>query len=129
AADGEASPRLVSAEWVLTMDGAPIRDGAVALDATGTVTDVGGRRDLLARNPAAAEERASGVLMPGLVNAHTHLELSALAGRVPGGDGVVAWTRRLLEALAVVGTDERREATERAAVAALAAAAAAAAHV
>jgi len=33
------------------------------------------------------------------VNAHAHLELSALAGRVPGGGGVVPWTRRLTACL------------------------------
>ena len=35
-----------------------------------------------------------GVLMPGTINAHTHLELSHV--RVPGGDGLVPWVRRLL---------------------------------
>lgn len=32
-----------------------------------------------------------GLLVPGLVNAHVHLELSHLRGRVPGGQGLPAW--------------------------------------
>jgi cytosine/adenosine deaminase-related metal-dependent hydrolase len=36
------------------------------------------------------------VLLPGFVNAHAHVELSHLAGRVAGGDGLVPWVRRLL---------------------------------
>jgi cytosine/adenosine deaminase-related metal-dependent hydrolase len=43
---------------------------------------------------------AQGVLLPALVNAHAHLELSGLGGQVPGGDGLVKWTRRLAERLA-----------------------------
>ncbi len=56
---------------------------------------VGTRAELRRAYPALAEERADGALCPALVNAHCHLELSALAGRVPGGDGVINWTRRL----------------------------------
>ncbi len=37
-----------------------------------------------------------GVVIPGLVNAHLHLELSGLQGRVAGGGGLVAWVRELL---------------------------------
>lgn len=33
--------------------------------------------------------------IPGLVNAHTHLELAHLAGRVPGGEGLPAWVQQL----------------------------------
>lgn len=36
-----------------------------------------------------------GLVVPGLVNAHLHLELSGAAGRVPGGDGLFAWVDRL----------------------------------
>jgi cytosine/adenosine deaminase-related metal-dependent hydrolase len=40
-----------------------------------------------------------GLLVPGLINAHTHLELSHLRRRVPGGHGFVAWLRGLHRAL------------------------------
>jgi cytosine/adenosine deaminase-related metal-dependent hydrolase len=39
--------------------------------------------------------RTAGVLVPGLINAHTHLELS-WSERVPGGDGFVPWAGRLM---------------------------------
>jgi cytosine/adenosine deaminase-related metal-dependent hydrolase len=43
------------------------------------------------------------VLLPALVNAHLHLELSHLAGAVPGGRGLVPWIRALVAARAAGG--------------------------
>ena len=85
--------RLVSAPAVVSLvpGGAPfIPDGAVALDDDDTIRAVGARADLRRRFAQAPEQRAEGALLPGLVNAHTHLELSGLAGEVPGDAGLVA---------------------------------------
>src|SRR5688500_8352008 len=90
--------RVFAAPWVLT--GAPgsdqgptaIADGAIAL-AGETVVAVGPREQVEAAHGAA--ERLQAVILPALVNAHLHLELSALAGRVPGGEGLAAWIDRL----------------------------------
>src|SRR3954469_14546815 len=95
--------RLLSAPWVIPVSRPPIREGALVVDAVGTVVAVGSRADLLrglSADPRLPETRGQGALVPGLVNAHTHLELSWLAGAVPGGDGVIAWTRRLVPRLA-----------------------------
>ena len=50
----------------------------------------------------------TGLVIPGLVNAHTHLELSALRGAVPGGAGFVPWVERLIGMRVEVGNDEWR---------------------
>jgi cytosine/adenosine deaminase-related metal-dependent hydrolase len=70
-----------------------MRDGAVALDGD-TVVAVGPRAEVEARYGAG--ERLEAVILPALVNAHLHLELSHLAGRVPGGEGLPAWIERFL---------------------------------
>ncbi len=111
--------RIISARWVVPVERPPIADGAVALDDDGTVRMVGTRAALRAEFPRAAEERAHGVLVPGLVNAHCHLELSALADAVPGGEGLVPWTRSLLKSAADLPRDRRRLAAEQAAAAAV----------
>jgi cytosine/adenosine deaminase-related metal-dependent hydrolase len=90
--------QLLSARWVLPIERPPIAEGAVALAGDGEVLALGSRAELRAEFPDAAEERAQGVLMPGLVNAHTHLEISHHAGAVPGGQGLYAWATTLMGA-------------------------------
>ena len=67
--------RIVSARWVVPIDRPPVSDGAIALGDDGTVRMVGPRASVRAEFSSAPEERAEGVLLPGLVNAHCHLEL------------------------------------------------------
>ncbi len=87
--------RVVSAPWVLTGSRpAPVvADGAVALDGD-VLLAVGPRAEVEAR--FGRGERLEAVLLPALVNAHVHLELSHLRGRVPGGEGLPAWIQRLV---------------------------------
>ena len=71
---------LHSAPWVVTNDpgthdGEPVADGAVLVDGR-DVLEVGPRGELASRHPAARERSWPGVLTPGLVNAHAHLQYS-----------------------------------------------------
>jgi cytosine/adenosine deaminase-related metal-dependent hydrolase len=105
--------RLVSAPVVVPMslEGPPwIADGAVALDEDDVLRAVGPRAELRRRYADAAETRGEGALLPGLVNAHTHLELSDLAGEVPGGAGLVAWTSACAHAAEEHTHEQRRDA-------------------
>jgi 5-methylthioadenosine/S-adenosylhomocysteine deaminase len=70
--------RRLAARWVLPMAGPPIEHGAVLIGATGRVESVG--PDAAVPRPAGvpSEAFARGILLPGLVNTHTHLELTGL---------------------------------------------------
>ena len=77
---------LYTADWVLPMSSAPIRDGAVLVEA-GRVAFVGAASAVTV-TPGAIRTVPLGnaALMPGLVNAHSHLELTLLRGFLEGLD-------------------------------------------
>ena len=71
-------PSLLRAAWVAPIGSPPFRDGAVVFEG-GTIEGVGPAAALLGAHPdATVTDYASAVILPGLVNAHTHLELSHL---------------------------------------------------
>ncbi|WP_242392558.1 amidohydrolase family protein [Anaeromyxobacter oryzisoli] len=104
--------RVYGAPWVLTgarADGlaGAVADGAVALDGD-TVVAVGPRAEVEARHGRA--ERLDAVLLPALVNAHLHLELSHMKGWVAGGEGLPAWIQLFVAARARTRAGEPEEA-------------------
>jgi aminodeoxyfutalosine deaminase len=82
------------ASWVVPISGSPIRDGWVMVDG-GRIAAVGPRGAA-----AASTDRDLGdvALMPGLVNAHTHLELSYLRDAIPPSSSFVDWIRGVIAA-------------------------------
>lgn len=81
------------AGWVIQDPETIIRDGFVHVS-RGRITSTNPHR------PTGTEpvvDHGAGVLMPALVNAHTHLELSALKGKIPHCDGFEMWVRHLIE--------------------------------
>lgn len=88
-------PRRLAAPWVLPIEGPPIRDGAVLLDAGGRIAAVGAAAALPAPPGVPAEFLPDAVLLPGLVNVHTHLELTGLDHQVPESD-FPSWIRHII---------------------------------
>jgi cytosine/adenosine deaminase-related metal-dependent hydrolase len=74
------SSRVYSADWVVPVEGKPIERGAVALAEDGSIAAVGAAADL-----GDGERFADAVIVPGFVNAHSHLEYAVYAGF---GDGL-----------------------------------------
>ncbi len=70
------------ARWVLPIVGPPIANGAVVVDGS-TISWVGPSSEAQA---AVHEQLGNAILLPGLVNAHTHLELTGLRGLLEGLD-------------------------------------------
>ncbi len=71
--------RILSADWVVPVEGAPIKDGAVAIE-DGRIAAVGPAAEI-----GEGERFAEAVILPGFVNAHSHLEYATYAGF---GDGL-----------------------------------------
>jgi 5-methylthioadenosine/S-adenosylhomocysteine deaminase len=94
--------RVVSADWVVPVEGEPIGDGAVAIGEDGRIAGVGRSEDL------GAGERFDGcVVVPGFVNSHSHLEYAVYAGF---GDGLpfVPWIGLHIRRKERIGLDEMR---------------------
>jgi len=86
--------KILRARWVLPIDAPPIKDAWVEYE-HGRVVRFGSGPP---PGPAVdlGESGGDTALMPGLVNAHTHLELSWLAGRVPPATSMIEWIQKLL---------------------------------
>jgi cytosine/adenosine deaminase-related metal-dependent hydrolase len=110
------TPTLIHADGLVAGDRASLRDGAVLVSSDGEVLDVGEAATLLPRHAGANVMRVRGVVFPGLVNAHTHVELSAMRGSVPGGKGFVGWLDGFVGRRAEVDPEEERAAIRQAAV-------------
>jgi cytosine/adenosine deaminase-related metal-dependent hydrolase len=82
---------ILRARWVLPIDRAPVPGGWIHV-AGGRIAAMG-----TGRPPAAFDDLGDVALLPGLVNAHTHLELSWMAGRVPPSGSMDEWIRTLLD--------------------------------
>ena len=72
---------IYRAKTVITMDGAPIDDGAVAVEGD-RIVDVGRYDEVRARGSGAVTDLGEVVLLPGLINAHCHLDFTALRGAI-----------------------------------------------
>lgn len=76
------------------MDGAPIRDGAVLIGEEGKLVAIGPEGAVPRPPDAEISEWPAAVILPGLVNTHTHLELTGFAGQAEETD-FPAWIRRI----------------------------------
>ena len=88
---------ILSAARVLRPRGAWLEPGAVHLR-DGRIESVGDPRELRRRQPRAESLELPGfALLPGLVNAHAHLELSGLEGATPRGPDFASWVRAVVQ--------------------------------
>ena len=78
------------ARWVLPISAAPIENGTVAVS-EGRIAYVGARGNA---PPGGDRELGDALLLPGLVNAHTHLELTMMRGFLEDLD-FAHWIMRL----------------------------------
>ena len=87
---------IYCAPWVLPVSSSSIEEGAVAVDAE-RIVGVGARTEIVERFPdATAAHFDQAVILPGLVNAHTHLELTAMRGFLEKEEGdFFAWLKKL----------------------------------
>lgn len=88
--------KIYAAKFVLPVTSPQIEDGAIAVEGA-RIVGVGNRVALTVRFPdAQVDDFGAACIMPGLINCHTHLELTALRGFLEETeDNFFAWLRKL----------------------------------
>lgn len=89
-------PTIYSAKWLIPDSSTFIEDGAVAIDSA-KVVGVGTLQELRGKFPEAQHDAfGNAQIIPGLVNTHTHLELTAMRGYLEHEEtNFFAWLRKL----------------------------------
>src|SRR5436853_1514782 len=109
---------IVRARLIVTMNGPPIKNGAVAIEGNridasppgsspsraarlrraapaGSVVDVGLFNEVKARNSGEVVDIGEQALLPGLINAHCHLDYTCLRGKIPRQNSFTDWIRAI----------------------------------
>ncbi|MDP4189049.1 MAG: S-adenosylhomocysteine deaminase, partial [Bacteroidota bacterium] len=87
--------RKISAHYIFPVGAAPLKNGIVVLDDGGLILDVIDTGGIL--REAENIEFYNGILVPGFINAHCHLELSHLRGKFAEKTGLCGFIRQVKE--------------------------------
>lgn len=75
-----------TSQLIFTNSGEPLRKGIVTVSDDGTITDITDTHGMLKEESSV--EFHNGIMIPGFVNCHCHLELSHLKGAIPKHTGL-----------------------------------------
>ena len=97
---------IIRARIVVTMDGPPVENGAVAILGN-RVVDVGRFPEISARHSSRKiVDLGERVLLPGLINAHCHLEYTCLRGKIRPQKSFADWIRAINSAKANLSPED-----------------------
>ncbi len=96
-----------SADFLLPVSSDPIKDGVISIDESGKIVAINEYQAAVAAKLPI--ERLSGVIVPGFVNSHCHLELSHYLGKIDKGLGLIPFIGKV-----IAGRDQPAELVEEA---------------
>lgn len=85
---------IVRSRVVVPMTGDPIENGAVAIVGS-KITGVGRFEDVKANHGGDVVDLGEQILLPGLINAHCHLDYTRLRGKIPPQESFTDWIRAI----------------------------------
>ena len=77
--------RKITADWLFPISSEPIQNGVLMVDEKGKILKIDHREN----HDLASLEHHKGVLVPGFINTHCHLELSHMKGKVATGTTLI----------------------------------------
>jgi aminodeoxyfutalosine deaminase len=85
---------IIRARTVVTMDSPPIENGAVVVSEN-RIVDVGKFDEIKIRNTGEIVDLGEQALLPGLINAHCHLDYTCLRGKISPQKTFADWVRAI----------------------------------
>src|ERR1044071_2258953 len=81
--------RFLTADYIFTVHDSPLKNGIVTVDDNGFIKEVFSEERKHQLDGAGDNiEKFNGIICPGFINAHCHLELSYLKGKMSRGKGL-----------------------------------------
>lgn len=77
--------KKITADLIYPVTSQPIKNGVIILDDNGKILAIEDRKD----HDLASLQQHNGMIIPGFVNTHCHLELSHMRGKVDTGTGLI----------------------------------------
>ena len=96
---------IIRARTVVTMDGPPIENGAIAIRED-RIVDVAKFYEIKARHTGEVIDLGEQALLPGLINAHCHLDYTCLRGKIPPQRSFTDWIRAINAEKAKLSPDD-----------------------
>ena len=88
------NPTILRARHVLPVTSPVIEDGAVVIEGN-TITAVGPAAEICAQHPGEVIDLGGQVLLPGLINAHCHLDYTMMRRSISPQRSFTEWIRRI----------------------------------
>nr|WP_294793185.1 amidohydrolase family protein [uncultured Mucilaginibacter sp.] len=85
--------KIFRADYVFPVNADPIKNGAVVVNDDGSIVSVA--EDIPPEHANIPVEQLSGVICPGFINTHCHVELSHLKDKITKGEGLISFIQNL----------------------------------
>jgi cytosine/adenosine deaminase-related metal-dependent hydrolase len=89
--------RFITADYIFPVSSSPLKNGMVVVDSDGTILDVHSQQTTVdsINIPSDKIEIYRGIICPGFINTHCHLELSHLKNKLTVGKGLPHFIREI----------------------------------
>ena len=86
--------RHISADYIFPISSEPVKDGVISIDDDGTIIEIKPKSEIL--KPKSEIEYHKGIICPGFINTHCHLELSYLYKHISENAGMTGFIKELV---------------------------------